>query len=123
MATTLLSKDKLDGLPLVSTGLAVTRSGIPVRCWCWPGNTNDARVILEVKKGLIGWELGRVVTVVDRGFTVAQNLHCTPCNRLAATTSLERRCVQIRRNRRGPGPSRPLPNGARQRRDQGDRDR
>ena len=28
-------------LPQIVIGLAVTREGIPVRCWCWPGNTND----------------------------------------------------------------------------------
>lgn len=68
------SKEKRDDLPLVSIGLAVTRSGIPIRCWCWPGNTNDASVIPQVKKDLVGWKLGRVVTVVDRGFTSAENL-------------------------------------------------
>jgi transposase len=68
------SKEKRDDLPLVSIGLAVTRSGIPVRCWCWPGNTNDASVIPQVKQDLIGWKLGRVVTVIDRGFTSEENL-------------------------------------------------
>lgn len=68
------SKEKRDDLPIVSIGLAVTRTGIPVRCWCWPGNTNDVSVIPEVKRDLIGWKLGRVVTVVDRGFTSAENL-------------------------------------------------
>jgi transposase len=55
-------------------GLAVTREGIPVRVWCWPGNTNDMTVIGEVKDGLRGWRLGRVVTVVDRGFSSDENL-------------------------------------------------
>src|SRR4051812_43477688 len=32
------------------------------------GNTNDMSVIGEVKDDLRGWRLGRVVTVVDRGF-------------------------------------------------------
>jgi len=68
------SKEKRDDLPIVSIGLAVTRTGIPVRCWCWAGNTNDASVIPEVKQDLIGWKLGRVVTVVDRGFTSEDNL-------------------------------------------------
>ena len=68
------SKEKRDDLPLVSIGLAVTRTGIPVRCWCWPGNTSDASVIPEVKRDLIGWKLGRVITVIDRGFTSAENL-------------------------------------------------
>ena len=38
------SKDKRDDLPLVTIGLAVTREGIPVRCWVLPGNQHDARV-------------------------------------------------------------------------------
>ena len=32
-------------LPQVVIGLAVTREGIPVRVWVWPGNTNDQTVI------------------------------------------------------------------------------
>jgi transposase len=55
-------------------GLAVTREGIPVRVWCWPGNTSDMSVIGEVKDDLRGWRLGRVVTVVDRGFSSDENL-------------------------------------------------
>ena len=31
------SKDSRDDLPQVVIGLAVTREGIPVRVWCWPG--------------------------------------------------------------------------------------
>ena len=37
------SKDHRRDLPQIVIGLAVTREGIPVRCWCWPGNTNDPR--------------------------------------------------------------------------------
>lgn len=55
-------------------GLAVTREGIPVRCWVWPGNTADVSVIQEVKRDLTGWKLGRVVMVFDRGFTSEENL-------------------------------------------------
>jgi transposase len=35
------SKDHRPDLPQIVIGLAVTREGIPVRVWCWPGNTND----------------------------------------------------------------------------------
>jgi hypothetical protein len=49
--------------------LAVTREGIPVRVWVWPGNTNDMTVPQEVKDDMRGWRLGRVVTVLDRGFS------------------------------------------------------
>lgn len=55
-------------------GLAVTRDGIPVRVWVWPGNTNDMSVVQEVKDDLRDWRLGRVVTVVDRGFSSEENL-------------------------------------------------
>jgi transposase len=68
------SKDHRPDLPQIIIGLAVTREGIPVRCWCWPGNTSDATVLPEVKDGLRGWRLGRVVTVVDRGFSSDANL-------------------------------------------------
>lgn len=68
------SKDHRPDLPQIVIGLAVTREGIPVRCWCWPGNTNDQSVLPEVKDGLRGWRLGRVVTVVDRGFSSDANL-------------------------------------------------
>src|SRR5690606_4473306 len=38
------SKDQRPDLPQVVIGLAVTRDGIPVRCWVWPGNTVDMSV-------------------------------------------------------------------------------
>ncbi|WP_344253384.1 IS1634 family transposase, partial [Pseudonocardia hydrocarbonoxydans] len=68
------SKDHRRDLPQIVIGLAVTREGIPVRCWCWPGNTNDQAILPEVRDGLRGWRLGRVVTVVDRGFSSRDNL-------------------------------------------------
>jgi len=68
------SKDSRPDLPQIVIGLAVTREGIPVRCWVWPGNTNDQSILPEVKDGLRGWRLGRVVTVVDRGFSSDRNL-------------------------------------------------
>jgi transposase len=68
------SKDHRPDLPQIVIGLAVTKEGIPVRCWCWPGNANDQQVLAEVKDDLRGWKLGRVITVVDRGFTSADNL-------------------------------------------------
>ena len=68
------SKDHRPDLPQVVIGLAVTREGIPVRVWVWPGNTNDMSVVQEAKDDLRGWRLGRVVTVVDRGFSSDENL-------------------------------------------------
>jgi len=68
------SKDHRPDRPQVVIGLAVTREGIPVRVWCWPGNTNDQTVIEQVKDDLGGWKLGRCVWVVDSGFSSTENL-------------------------------------------------
>lgn len=68
------SKDHRKDLPQIVIGLAVTKEGIPVRCWCWPGNTTDVTVLPEVKDSMRDWRLGRVVTVVDRGFSSETNL-------------------------------------------------
>ena len=67
------SKDHRPDLPQVIIGMAVTRTGIPIRVWCWPGNTNDSALIRQVKDDLRAWRLGRVVWVADRGFTSAEN--------------------------------------------------
>ena len=68
------SKDSRPDRAQVVIGLAVTREGIPVRVWTWPGNTNDATTIKTVKDDLRGWKLNRVVWAVDRGFTSEDNL-------------------------------------------------
>jgi len=68
------SKDKRCDLLQVVIGLAVTREGIPIRSWVWPGNTSDMFVVEEVKKDLIGWKLARVISVMDRGFSSEDNL-------------------------------------------------
>jgi hypothetical protein len=67
------SKDHRDDLPQVVIGMAVTRDGIPVRVWCWPGNTNDSALIRQVKDDMRDWSLSRVIWVADRGFTSAEN--------------------------------------------------
>ncbi|MEU4173383.1 transposase, partial [Streptomyces sp. NPDC026665] len=43
------SKDSRDDLPQIVIGMAVTRDGIPVRVWSWPGNTGDQKLIRQVK--------------------------------------------------------------------------
>jgi transposase len=68
------SKDHRPDLPQVIIGLAVTRDGIPVRCWSWPGNTSDMSVLEEVRRDLRNWKLGRVITVLDRGFASEENM-------------------------------------------------
>jgi len=67
------SKDHRDDLPQIVVGMAVTRSGIPVRVWCWPGNTSDSALIRQVKDDLRDWTLARVIWVADRGFASAEN--------------------------------------------------
>jgi hypothetical protein len=67
------SKDSRDDLPQVVVGMAVTRDGIPVRVWCWPGNTSDSPLIRQVRDELRDWTLGKVIWVADRGFTSQEN--------------------------------------------------
>lgn len=67
------SKDGRPDLPQAVVAFAVTRTGIPVRCWVWPGNTVDQKVVEEVKRDLNAWKLGRVVLVEDTGFNSAKN--------------------------------------------------
>jgi Transposase DDE domain len=62
-----------DDLPQVVIAMAVTRDGIPVRCWTFPGGTADQKVIRKVKDDLGGWNLRRLVRVADRGFASAAN--------------------------------------------------
>jgi hypothetical protein len=67
------SKDHRDDLPQVVIAMAVTRDGIPVRCWTFPGDTADQKIIRKVKDDLGGWNLRRLVWVADRGFASAAN--------------------------------------------------
>jgi len=67
------SKDYREDLPQVVIGMAVTRDGIPLRVWCWPGNTSDSALIRQVKDEVRDWSLSRVVWVADRGFSSAEN--------------------------------------------------
>jgi hypothetical protein len=67
------SKDHRDDLPQIVIGMAVTRGGIPVRIWCWPGNTADSALIRQVKHDMRDWTLAKIVWVADRGFTSQAN--------------------------------------------------
>jgi transposase len=67
------SKEKRDDLPLVTIGLAVTREGIPVKCWILPGNQHDAKTVDQIQKDLNAWNIGRVVWVMDRGMSSDEN--------------------------------------------------
>ena len=59
--------------PQVVVALAVTRDGIPVRCWVFPGNTTDVDTVEKVRKDLRGWNLGRALFVADAGMNSADN--------------------------------------------------
>jgi len=67
------SKDSRDDLPQIVIGMAVTRDGIPVRVWSWPGNTTDSALIRQAREDMRDWTLSRVVWVADRGFSSARN--------------------------------------------------
>ncbi|MFJ9542999.1 IS1634 family transposase [Streptomyces sp. NPDC101225] len=67
------SKDSRDDLPQIVIGMAVTRDGIPVRCWCWPGNASDQKLIRQVKDDMRDWTLSKIVWVTDRGFSCEAN--------------------------------------------------
>jgi hypothetical protein len=67
------SKDHRTDVPQVVIAMAVTRDGVPIRCWTFPGNENDQAIIRTVKADLAGWNLHRLVWVADRGFASAAN--------------------------------------------------
>jgi hypothetical protein len=67
------SKDHRPDLPQVMIGMAVTREGIPIRVWSWPGNQGESPLLRQVRDDLQGWQLGRVVWVADRGFSSKAN--------------------------------------------------
>jgi Transposase DDE domain len=67
------SKDKRPDLPQVVVGFAVTKEGIPVRCFVYPGNASDQEIIRQVKDKLREWRLHRVIWVCDTGFNSEEN--------------------------------------------------
>src|SRR5260370_36068951 len=70
------SKDSRDDLPQIVIGMAVTRAGIPVRVWSWPGSTADSALIRQVKADMRDWSPGPVVWGTDPGFSSRQNRRC-----------------------------------------------
>jgi len=59
--------------PQVVVALAVTRDGLPVRSWVFPGNTTDVTTIKQIKSDLSGWNLGRAMFVADSGMNSKEN--------------------------------------------------
>lgn len=68
------SKNGRSDVPQIVVGLAVTRDGMPVRHWVFPGNTVDVTTVAKVKEDLRGWKLSRCVFVGDAGMVSAENL-------------------------------------------------
>jgi transposase len=68
------SKNKRHDQPQVVVGLAVTRDGLPVKHWVFPGNTVDVSTVERVKQDLGRWKLSRCVFVGDAGMVSQENL-------------------------------------------------
>ena len=98
------SKDHRDDLPQIVIGMAVTRDGIPVRVWCWPGDTSDSALIRQVKDDMRDWCLSKVIWVADRGSPRRRT--AATCARAAAATSSGRSSAPALPKRRPPCPGR-----------------
>jgi transposase len=57
----------------VVVALAVTREGLPVRSWVFPGNRADVTTVEKVRAELRGWDLGRAIFVGDSGINSVEN--------------------------------------------------
>ena len=60
--------------PQVVIALAVTRDGVPVRSWVFPGATPDVTTVRTIKDDLRAMRLGRVLFVGDAGLYSRANL-------------------------------------------------
>ena len=107
------SKDHRDDLPQVVIAMAVTRDGIPVRCWTFPGSESDQRIIRTVKD-----DLG-VVEPAPAGVGRRRRVRLgrqprLPHPRWRALHPRREAAPHQRRGRRRAGPPRPLPRRRRQ---------
>ncbi|MEZ5846489.1 MAG: IS1634 family transposase [Geminicoccaceae bacterium] len=68
------SKEGRDNDPQIVIALAVTREGVPVRSWIFPGNTPDVTTVQKVKDDLREMRLGRTLFVGDAGMYSRGNL-------------------------------------------------
>src|SRR5919199_1561524 len=69
------NKEGRGNQPQIVVGLALTRDGLPVRSWVFPGNTVDATTVAQVKESLRGWQLGHAFFVGDAGMDSEANRH------------------------------------------------
>jgi hypothetical protein len=85
------SKDRRADLPQV-VGMAVTRGGIPVRVWAWPGYTEDHTVIDQVKGD---WPAGSSTGRCGSATRASTRLRTgTPCSAAGRATSSPRSYAQ-----------------------------
>jgi Transposase DDE domain len=70
-----LAKNGRADVPQIVIGLAVTRDGLPVRHWVFPGNTVEVTTVAQVKDDLQGWQLSRCVFVGEAGMVSQEHLH------------------------------------------------
>jgi len=68
------SRDRRPDAPQVIVGLAVSRDGIPLKSWVFPGNTTDVATVQRVKEDLKGWRLNHCLFVADAGMVSEENL-------------------------------------------------
>jgi hypothetical protein len=68
------SKEGRDNDPQVVVALAVTREGVPVRSWIFPGDTPDVATVRKIKDDLRDMRLGRTLFVADAGLYSKANL-------------------------------------------------
>ena len=87
-----MAKNGRSDAPQIVIGLAVTRDGLPVRHWVFPGNTVDVTTVAQVKDDLKGWKLSRFVFVGDAGMVSQDNL-----NRLSESGGKYILCMPMRR--------------------------
>jgi hypothetical protein len=87
-----MSKNGRSDAPQIVIGLAVTRDGLPVRHWVFPGNTVDVSTVAQVKDALRGWKLSRCVFVGDAGMVSQDNL-----TKLSASGGKYILCMPMRR--------------------------
>src|SRR4029450_3767365 len=87
-----MAKNGRGDAPEIIIGLAVTRAGLPVRHWVFPGNTVDVTTVAQVKDDLKGWKLSRCVFVGDAGMVSQENLE-----RLSTSGGKYIVCVPMRR--------------------------
>jgi transposase len=88
------SKDGKDGSPQVVIALAVTRDGVPIRSWVFPGNTADVTTVAGIKRDLADWNLSRVLLVGDAGMD-------SEANRTALAAGLGRYVLAVPAGRLG----------------------